>query len=274
MRVATILKPGTSQERVIPFIDEVDVDPELSHSLDAILVFGGDGTIHRHLHELYDLNVPVLVVPTGSGNDFASSLGIHNPKDALQIWRRFLREGATRTIDLGSALDSHGTTHLFCNVANFGLDSDINRRANKLPAFLRANGGYVLSLFPSLLRYSAPVVRLTIDGHATFRPITLAAAANGSRYGRGLKIAPRANMSDGLLDLCLVRETSRLKIAAIFPIVYFGRHLKLREVQYLKFRTMHIETPMEMDIYADGEFLCKTPATIAVMPGAVRVIAP
>jgi diacylglycerol kinase (ATP) len=277
LRIAIIHGPRPKPDRIRLFQEAVDAEwaTDLVPGLDAVLIFGGDGTIHRHLARLHELQVPMLIVPTGSGNDFASSLGIHNPKDALKHWQRFVaKKDNVRTIDLGRVRDSRGAHHLFCNVANVGLDSEINRRANALPPFLRANGGYVLSLFPALFQYSAPMVRVVADGQTIARPMTLVAAANGTRYGRGFHIAPRANMADGFLDLCFVREASRLKIAGLFPLVYFGQHLGLKEVNYFKFRRLEIETPRPMDIYADGEFLCRTPAEISVVPAGLRVISP
>ncbi|HWR16151.1 MAG TPA: diacylglycerol kinase family protein [Terriglobales bacterium] len=278
MRVAIINGPRAADERTRPFRQAIDAEwtDEIGPGLDAILVFGGDGTVHRHLSRLAGAMSPVLVVPTGSGNDFASSLGIHNPGDSLRLWKRFIAgQGRVHWIDLGYAnSDGDEQTHIFCNVANFGLDSEINRRANELSPFWRANGGYVLSLFPALLRYRAPVIKLIADGHLIERPILLAVAANGTRYGRGLKIAPHANMEDGFLDLCFVRDTSKVKVAALFPLVYIGKHLSLKEVEYLRFRHLRIECEHALDIYADGEFLCRTPAEIRAVPNALPVIAP
>jgi diacylglycerol kinase (ATP) len=276
LRVAIIRGQRCTPERTLAFQNATDVEwtSDLSGALDAVLVFGGDGTVHRHLKALREANAPLLVVPIGSGNDFASSLGIHNPTDALRLWREFVATRSNlQTIDLGEVRDSQGKTYFFCNVANFGLDSEINRRANALPPFLRANGGYVLSLFPALLRYRARPVKLMADDYAIEKPLLLAVAANGTRYGRGLKIAPHASMQDGFLDLCFVRKASRAKIAALFPIVYFGKHLSLREVEYMRFQRLTVETEKPIEIYADGEYLCKTPAEIRVLPSALRVIA-
>jgi diacylglycerol kinase family enzyme len=147
-----------------------------------------------------------------------------------------------------------------------------------LPRFIRANGGYIFSLFPELVRYQARRVTLTcLDDdrpRALAEPATLIAFANGPRYGRGLQIAPQATMSDGLLDICFVRRISKLKVLTLFPIVYFGRHLSLPEVEYFRCRRVRVETESPTDIYADGDFLCQTPAEISIVPAALRVIAP
>jgi diacylglycerol kinase (ATP) len=226
----------------------------------------------------------MLPVPNGSGNDFASGLGIHSEDDALLAWHKFADNDLNvRAIDLGGIQPLNSdfsnpqpltTNRLFCNVANLGLDSEINRRANRLPRFLRANGGYVLALFPSLFSYKPQTITITADDHTVGGPATLVAIANGPRYGHGLHIAPKADMSDGLLDICFVRQTTKARIATLFPLAYFGAHLKLREVEYFRVRCARIETPTPMDIYADGEFLCPTPAEISIIPAGLRVIVP
>lgn len=112
------------------------------------------------------------------------------------------------------------------------------------------------------------------EGRTINEPAMIAVFANGMRYGRGLRIAPRADMSDGQFDLCFVRKMPKLKIASLFPIVYFGRHLAIREVRYLRLRQAKIESVTPLDVYADGEFVCRTPAEIGVLPQALKVIVP
>jgi len=265
------------ESRLAPFREGVEANwhNELKPDLDAALILGGDGTVHRYLKQLHEWQIPFLHVPIGSGNDFASSLGIKNPKAALEAWTRFVtkRDNAS-SIDLGTVHCSPATVHFFCNVAYFGIDSDVTRRANLLSPFWRANGGYILSLFPALLHYKAPRVTLTADGKAIDKQVFIAVAANGTRYGRGLKIAPHADMSDGQLDLCLVRDLPRLKVATLFPSAYFGQHLRVKEVEYSRFKTLRVESETPLDVYGDGEPVCQTPVEIGVVPGGLRVIKP
>ncbi len=276
MKIAAIFKPGVAEKRSAPFRRGVEAEwcGELRPDLNAALIFGGDGTIHRYLKQLYEWRIPFLHVPLGSGNDFASSLGIKSPTSALAAWHGFVRNGSNiRAIDVGKICSAKGE-HLFANVCYFGIDSEVTRRANLLSPFWRANGGYILSILPSLLNYCAPKVSLTLDGEAIERRLMLAVSANGTRYGRGLHIAPQAKMEDGQLDLCFVRDTSRLRVALLFPLVYFGRHLGLHEVEYFRFQKMTVESAQDIDVYADGEPVCRTPVEISVVPKALRVIAP
>src|ERR1035441_5650312 len=107
MRAAAILGLGCSAKDLKPFQTDEKIDwrigmPAASDQADAVLLFGGDGTIHRHLSQLVKLGLPVLVVPAGSGNDFARALGLRRVRDSLAAWRCFCAgKGNVRAIDLG-----------------------------------------------------------------------------------------------------------------------------------------------------------------------------
>jgi diacylglycerol kinase (ATP) len=100
----------------------------------------------------------------------------------------------------------------------------------------------------------------------------VAAFANAPAYGGGMKIAPRAQLDDGQLDLCLIRAIDPFKLFCLFPAIYFGNHLRMREVDYLQTSRMRIETKQPVDVYADGEYVCQTPIEVSVAPQALRVI--
>jgi diacylglycerol kinase (ATP) len=104
------------------------------------------------------------------------------------------------------------------------------------------------------------------------QPTLLAAFANTPTYGGGMKIAPRAQMDDGLLDVCVIGGVDPFKLFCMFPTVYFGRHLNIREVDYFPAAHLRVETDHPMDLYADGEYVCRTPAEISVQRAALRVI--
>jgi len=302
MRAAAILGLGCSVKNLKPFqSDETcQIDwriglPSASDAADAILLFGGDGTIHRHLGQLIKLNLPVLIVPAGSGNDFARALGFRGVKDSLAAWRRFRKnQNDVRTIDLGviAPLQNGGSPaehvpgpHYFCTIAGIGLDAEVARRANRLPRWLRGNGGYALTLAPTIFRFAPlPMKIRTLDdnpshadgrAHWTTRsdqPTILAAFANTPIYGGGMKIAPRAQMDDGRLDVCVVRGVDSFKLFCMFPTVYFGRHLGIREVEYFQALRARVETEHPLDVYADGEYVRQTPIEISIRPKALTVI--
>jgi len=106
------------------------------------------------------------------------------------------------------------------------------------------------------------------------RPTILAAFANTAIYGGGMKIAPHARMDDGQLDVCVIGGISPFKLACMFPTVYFGRHLRIREAEYFQAAQLRVETETPLDIYADGEYVCHTPVEVTVQRGALKVLTP
>ena len=284
MRAAVVFGLGTSPRDLKPFQANSRTEwlqglPASSSDADAVLIFGGDGTIHRHLPALVRLQLPVLIVPAGSGNDFARALNLRSLQDSVRAWRDF-EEGkiSAQAIDLGVIVPSTAPEriHYFCCVAGCGLDAAISRRANQMPRWLRAHGGYALALLPLLLKLPAFSARLTeCNGadHVEAEKLTLLAAfANTQFYGDGMRIAPQADFADGKLDVCRISRVNPWKLFCMFPTVYFGRHLPLPEVEYSRAERVHVHTATPLDIYADGEFVCQTPADISVAAGALRVI--
>jgi diacylglycerol kinase (ATP) len=308
MRAAAILGLGCSSRDLKPFQADKNGDkvewlmgrPASGEQADVVLLFGGDGTVHRHLGQLVRLGLPMLVVPAGSGNDFAHSLGLRSVRDSLTAWRKFCECAANvRSIDLGviSAMESAGgdpstiaqgrsTPHgsrYFCCVAGVGLDGEVARRANRLPRWLRGHGGYLLSLAPTIFTFSPQRMKiLTCKGvgeNASWttrsdQPSLVAAFANTPLYGGGMKIAPRAKMDDGLLDVCIVGVVAPLRLFRLFPSVYGGHHLNIREVEYFQSARVRVETEQPLDVYADGEYVCRTPIEVAVQRAALKVIMP
>ena len=219
--------------------------PASSEKADVVLVFGGDGTVHRHLGSLVRLGLPVLVVPAGSGNDFASSLGIRGVRDSVAAWDDFVEDSAVRAIDLGviasleSAVEEPADTLQPQILLRFmrlgsrvGWPGDATGKSvaslasgtRRLRDESRSNDLYVCAFADRRLR---PLRRMAQAGLlAAISLRFLAAFANTPMYGGGMKIAPRAKMDDGLLDVCIVGAVDPFKLFCMFPTVYAGRHLE------------------------------------------------
>jgi len=316
MRVAAILGLGSSTGHLNPFARNSDALWQLGlpanpTDADAILIFGGDGTVHRHLPQLVKLQLPVLVVPHGSGNDFARALKLRSVGDAVAAWRQFASgqharedsgvgphegddEDNVRRIDVGviSGLSSPGAAeaasvlephrHYFCCVGGVGLDVEVARYANRLPRTMRRRGGYLLSLLPALFGFQPVVVKVQASrdhpssGFDTRHdgPAMVVAFANTPTYGGGILIAPHARLDDGKLEVCLVGAMAKARLLRLFPSVYSGRHLNLSEVRYFQADRLRIETEKPSQVYADGEYVCPTPVDVTVERAALKVIVP
>ena len=98
--------------------------------------------------------------------------------------------------------------------------------------------------------------------------------ANAPAYGDGIKIAPRALLDDGKLDICVVGNMGKSRLLRLFPSVLSGRHLSIPEVKYFQTERLRVESEKAMDIYADGEYVCRTPVEISLQRSALRVIVP
>jgi diacylglycerol kinase (ATP) len=297
MRAAAILGLSASERDLRPFQKESDTTwliglPASSNEADAILIFGGDGTVHRHLAQLVKLQLPVLVVPCGSGNDFARALNLRSTRDALAAWRQFVSgRGRVREIDLGviTSSDAGGAPaphnaaagNYFCCVGGVGLDVEVARLANRLPRALRRRGGYLLSLLPALFRFRPVAVDVALkenllSGFQTHYsgPAMLVAFANAPTFGGGLRIAPGAQLDDGKLEVCIVSSMAKSRLLRLFPSVYSGTHVKFREVKYFQAERLRIVAEPPSEVYADGEYVCSTPVEVRLERAALKMIVP
>jgi diacylglycerol kinase (ATP) len=260
---------------------EIHIQDSLQNSpnLSAALIFGGDGTVHRHLPQLHQQKIPMLVVPTGSGNDFAKALGIRSVGIALRAWQQFCAEGKNgeakniRDIDLG-VIRSGGQEKFFCCVAGVGMDAEANVRANRMPPWIKSRGGYVLAALQSLIAFKPAEMIISAEGREIRRSAFFVAVGNALSYGGGMKVTPRAALDDSLLDVCLVSKMSKLKLLCWVPTIFFGKHLQLKEVEYFQARQIGIEAERKLDLYADGDYAGQTPVEIGLIRKGLRVIVP
>lgn len=300
MRAIAILGPKATLRDVRRFdVPGVQLEPMSAGNplagADAALVFGGDGTVHDHLAKFVETQVPMLPVPLGSGNDFHRALGMDTVELAHQTWTRFCVGQATvRPIDLGMiSRDEARLISYFCCVAGVGLDSEANRRANAMPSWLRGHGGYIAAVLGAVAAYKpqritleSSVARPTSAGQEQApsgppgpaglqklsAPAMFVAFGNAQSYGSGMRITPKAELDDGKLDVCFVREVGKVRLLRLFPTVFTGKHLELDVVEYFQSERIKVETESPLDVYADGEFICRTPVELTVAPKALRVI--
>lgn len=242
---------------------------------DAVAVVGGDGTVSLAMQVLAHGATPLGIVPAGTGNDLAEMLGIREmrPDEAADTIAR----GVTREIDL-ARIRRHGQPDVyFGSVLASGFDSRVNDRANRM-RWPRGSSRYTIAILRELvvLRSFAYEVELTDAEGAVTRhdgPLLMAAVANGTSYGGGVQIAPRANPTDGELDVVLVRPTHRARFLRLLPRVYRGTHGDVPEVSMHRARTVRLRAP-GVTAYADGDPIGPLPVEIDVAPRALRVFVP
>jgi diacylglycerol kinase (ATP) len=216
------------------------------------------------------------MVPTGSGNDFAMANGVNNAADALAIFKAWA-SGATETrmvdiaeVALHDATGTPGRRHFACCV-NIGVDAEAVYRANRLPNWLKARGGYLIGALLALLEFRPRSYTIIAEAKATER-LWFIAGLNTPTYGGGLKIAPHASVTDRKLELALCDGVSRWKLLRYIPRLFSGR---VRDIPFLRFQTVEkfrVETARPQPVCADGEVLGFTPIEVRVAERALPVI--
>ncbi len=166
---------------------------------------------------------------------------------------------------------------LYACIAGTGLDAVINRRTLKQPRWLRSHGGYVVALLQTLGGFVPPRMTISAEIEGQWQTIAdepgmLIAAGNGPQYGNGMRLTHDADLQDGQLDVCFVRRLSKLRLLRLFHVVFRGRHIGMKEVEYMNASRIRIITDPPCEVFADGEPVCLTPVEIGVQPGALRVI--
>jgi diacylglycerol kinase (ATP) len=268
------------QQRGIDVVAIVGSDAEHARRLlytavdkgtDALVVVGGDGVITDALQALAETDIPLGIVPAGTGNDHAREFGLptKDPAAAADI----IANGWTQTIDLGRIRDQGGTTKWFGTVAAAGFDSLVTDRANRM-RWPRGRMRYNLAMLAELSQLRLLPFRLVLDGgEEIVTGLTLAAFGNTRSYGGGMLVCPNADPTDGKLDITMVHSASRTRLIRLFPTVYKGTHVGLDEVTTARVTTVDVESP-GINAYADGEFACLLPAHISAVPGALHVLRP
>jgi diacylglycerol kinase (ATP) len=239
----------------------------------ALVVVGGDGMVNLGVNLVAGTGIPLGIVPTGTGNDFAAGIGLptSDTDAAIAVLVEAL-EGEPRVID--AARVSGGTEEAprwFVGVLSAGFDAAVNERANRMRR-PRGAARYVLALVAELATLKTRHYVLEIDGERLEVDSCLLSVANNTTIGGGMRIAPDALLDDGLLDVFIVAPVSRARFIRLFPKVFSGTHAGLPVVEFRRGRTVTVDSPGVVG-YADGERFGPLPLTVELVPGALSVLA-
>jgi diacylglycerol kinase (ATP) len=233
---------------------------------EGIVLVGGDGTVHGALAALADGSLPFGVLPAGRGNDFARNLGLTGRAVAGLLRRGSL---TVREIDLATA---GGVP--YGSVACVGFDAEVNRLARQGAGYFSGTAGYVACVLRALAHYRPFDVEVEVDGWRWQGPVTLVAVANGACYGGGMRIAPRARMDDGALDVCIVSAVTRATLLRQFPKIFRGTHTSHPACILRAGRRVTVHAGTGHEVFADGEPAGRTPVGFAVQRAGLRVLQP
>lgn len=229
-----------------------------SGKIEAVVAFGGDGLISLCLQKVAGSEIGLTVVPTGTGNDFARSIGTYG-KSTVKIFNSVNNSNKTK-IDV--ALCESDKKRYFVQVLSIGFDAAVNKFANNMK-YPRGKIKYTIAMLLLLPRAKNIDFEVKQDSDSIKIRSMLVAVANGSTYGGGMKILPDSSFRDGLLDLLYVDPVSKLTLLSIFPRVFKGTHTKHPAVHLL--RSAKFEITASTDSYADGEFVGALPIKLSVL---------
>lgn len=241
---------------------------------DRVIAVGGDGTVQETVNGLLDgaSGATLGIVPVGTGNDLARSLGLSG--DPAVAWTSAIGE-RTAAVDVAAARRADGRTRWFASAGGVGFDAEVARAMAGRRGRQRGRTGYLATALMQLWGYRNRPVRVTLDGdEAIERSVLLVAVTNGAYYGGGMHIAPGAQVDDGMLDVCIVGDIGRLDALRQIPNLYRGRHVEHPAVELRRARVVELDGGPETLAHLDGEPFGELPIRIEVRPGALTVAVP
>ena len=240
--------------------------PAVAEGAERLVVCGGDGTIGEVLAPLAGSPTALGLLPCGTCNDLARALAV--PLRAEAAIGNLLH-GEVRAIDLGRAGD-----HFFATIAAFGFDAEVNRRMERAQGPLSGRVRYVLEALRHLVRYQPVRVRLCGDFGEIEREVLQVSIANAPNYGGNLRVAPHADLGDGLFDVVVVNAVSRPAVLSLMLRLFWQGHLRHRAVRVERTTRLGLHTAEPHSVYADGDLLGQTPLALKISPAALRVVVP
>jgi diacylglycerol kinase (ATP) len=240
-----------------------------------LVAVGGDGTVNEVANGILlskDLSKATIgIISTGTGGDFVRSIGI--PRDYIKACS-FLFSPRRRLIDVGVVeyqRDGKPLKRFFVNSAGVGFDAAVAEVSNSLPKFLGGTMPYIMGLLKSLAGYRNKSVVLRIDDKAEEKRILSVVVANGCYFGGGMRVAPQADIGDGLLDVIAVGDMGKFELLRAFPTIYKGTHIYHPKVSIEKATQVTIESKERFLVHADGEFLGEGPVSFHLIPSALSI---
>lgn len=233
-----------------------------------IYSIGGDGTVNEIVNGIAGTNSSLGVIPTGSGNDFIRS---YQKQVDIKSMIYGTINGEKRCTDLAKVNDKY-----FINISSIGFDANVVYNAIKFKKVPGVTGSmaYLFSIIYTVFKHKICKIRVDIDGEKFELKALLAAIANGRFYGGGIIPTPDAKLDDGLLDVCLVSEVTRLQILNLFPKYIKGLHGQLKQVRFFKARKVAIQSEDELCLNIDGEIVTAYTINFEVLEKAINVIYP
>ena len=243
-----------------------EVRRALSDGCDAVACIGGDGSLSEAVQALCGSEAVLYVIPAGTGNDFARTLGL--PKDAIEAFRAQL-DGTPGRIDCGKL---NGKP--FINISGSGFDVRVLERTEELKAVYPGAKAYRKAVADTIRHYVPFRPAIEIDGKKVEAgSYSIVEIANGRYFGGGMCVAPQARVDDGVFEVVLVRAVPRPLIPMLFPLFILGLHTRLPLARRYAAKQVRLCAP-QMTMNIDGRLERMDEGFYEICPGALRVMRP
>ena len=236
---------------------------------DGFCAIGGDGTMHEVINGMLKRNdgrkLPIGLVTGGTGNSFMHDLDCLDPENAV---KRILT-GRLRPIDIAK-VDANGEIIYGFNIVGWGMPTDINILAEKM-RWLGEQRYNVASII-EVMKGKQRLAKLIVDNNIVVGDFGFILGCNTIHTGKGMKMAPMAQLNDGLIDLIIARKASRLKLLLLFPKLFSGANVGDPLVEYRQVNQFSIIPQEDNLLNIDGEMIGSTPIHVTVEQGLVNVL--
>ena len=235
---------------------------QLPHNLSAfsdLIIMGGDGTINYTVNHFKEIRIPIGIIRCGTGNDFSELLF---GKKTIEEHFKTALFGKPKYIDAGKCNDT-----IFMNGVGIGFDGWVVKKLLAKKLFSR-KAAYYSTVISLLLFYRESNISLTVDGDTFDTSLFMLSAANGKTYGGGFKVAPKAIVTDGLLECVVVKKISLLQRLKYLPILEKGKHLDkpLTFIKYKQAKKITVTSNHPLQAHLDGEHLTAKSFDITIEP--------
>lgn len=230
-------------------------------------VLGGDGTLNEVISGIIGTDSEVVIIPCGTGNDFLRSVSKY------MSMRKIVNE-SINNVSTPTDIMSYNKDKYCVNILNMGFDAMIAKNVDKFRnvPFISGPAKYNLSILYTLSAGKNYKFKIRSNGNVLKGKFTLAAIANGSYYGGGIKPCPNAKVNDGILDCCIINSTETFTKLKLLPKYKKGKHINLKQVHIFKTKDISIVSTRKFPISVDGEVYYTTKLHIKVMPKAINVV--
>lgn len=230
----------------------------------GVISVGGDGLLHNVLQVVVPAQIPLAVIPAGTGNDFVRTLGW--PLDDLEPYLESVVSTHASPMDLG-LVDGEW----FGAILSTGFDSVVNEKANTM-SWPKGPMKYNAAIAIELPRFTPRNYQITLDDQTISTQAMLIAVANGRSYGGGMLVCPDANVHDGFFDVMVLHPVSKIEFLKVFPKVFKGTHVNHPAVEIV--RSKRVTIVADAVAYSDGERIGPLPISAECIPGVLQTWMP